>query len=176
MAEATAVPRAVLRGVAARISEHGLTDRAAALTYYGFLSLFPALIVAVALLGLLGNYPETYESIRLDPARRRPRRPPSTRSTAPSDDALRSRGTAGSLLGVGLAALPSTRPRAAPARRCAPSAPSTAPRERSAVLARATSTASTLTLDGRPDDAGRLHRDPRRRPDLLLDRRRGRAR
>jgi membrane protein len=46
-----------------RFGECQLTDRAAALAYYGFLSLFPALIVAVALLALLGSYPETYQSI-----------------------------------------------------------------------------------------------------------------
>ncbi len=46
-----------------RFGEVGLTDRAAALAYYGFLSLFPALIVAVALLALFGSYPETYRSI-----------------------------------------------------------------------------------------------------------------
>ena len=47
----------------ARFGEVGLTDRAATLAYYGFLSLFPGLIVAVSLLALLGSYPETYESI-----------------------------------------------------------------------------------------------------------------
>ena len=46
-----------------RFDEVGLTDRAAALAYYGFLSLFPALIVGVALLALFGSYPETYRSI-----------------------------------------------------------------------------------------------------------------
>lgn len=53
----------VAAGVYSRFSEVSLTDRAAALAYYGFLSLFPALIVAIALLALFGNYPETYESI-----------------------------------------------------------------------------------------------------------------
>jgi membrane protein len=38
-----------------RFSEHELTDRAAALTYYALMSLFPALLVGVALLGLLGE-------------------------------------------------------------------------------------------------------------------------
>ncbi|CAN5499141.1 YihY/virulence factor BrkB family protein [soil metagenome] len=47
----------------ARFGEIALTDRAATLAYYGFLSLFPGLIVGVALLALFGNYPETYESI-----------------------------------------------------------------------------------------------------------------
>ena len=53
----------VAKGVYERFGEVALTDRAAALAYYGFLSLFPALIVAVALLALFGSYPETYRSI-----------------------------------------------------------------------------------------------------------------
>jgi membrane protein len=39
------------------------THHAAALTYYGLMSLFPLMLVAVALLGLLGEYPGTYNSI-----------------------------------------------------------------------------------------------------------------
>jgi membrane protein len=54
---------AVARKSFDRFGEVGLTDRAAALAYYGFLSLFPALIVGVALLAMLGNYPDTYRSI-----------------------------------------------------------------------------------------------------------------
>lgn len=38
-----------------RVSDHRLTDRSAALTYYAMLSIFPALIVMVSLLGLLGH-------------------------------------------------------------------------------------------------------------------------
>ena len=34
---------------------HGMTDHAAALTYYAMMSLFPALLVIVSLLGLVGN-------------------------------------------------------------------------------------------------------------------------
>ena len=51
------------KGAFARFGDVELTDRAAALAYYGFLSLFPALIVAVAALALFGSYPETYMSI-----------------------------------------------------------------------------------------------------------------
>src|SRR5918995_6873671 len=54
---------AVAKGAYARFGEIQLTDRAATLAYYGFLSLFPTLIVAVALLALLGSYPETYDSV-----------------------------------------------------------------------------------------------------------------
>ena len=39
------------------------THHAAALTYYALMSLFPVLLLAVALLGLLGEFPDTYVSI-----------------------------------------------------------------------------------------------------------------
>lgn len=84
-----------------RVSGADLTDRAAALTYYGFLSLFPALIVGVALIGLFGTYPDTYNEIVA-----------TMRDTAPGpavdlvesalDDAVKNRGGAGGLLGIGL--------------------------------------------------------------------------
>jgi membrane protein len=39
------------------------THHAAALTYYALMSLFPLLLLGVSLLGLLGEYPKTYNSI-----------------------------------------------------------------------------------------------------------------
>jgi membrane protein len=39
------------------------THHAAALTYYALMSLFPTLLLAVALLGLLGQFPSTYNAI-----------------------------------------------------------------------------------------------------------------
>ncbi|MCX5251097.1 YihY/virulence factor BrkB family protein [Streptomyces sp. NBC_00201] len=45
---------AVLKGSLREFKDDELTDRAAALTYYGVLSLFPALLVLVSLLGLSG--------------------------------------------------------------------------------------------------------------------------
>jgi membrane protein len=39
------------------------THHAAALTYYALMSLFPTLLLGVSLLGLLGQFPDTYESI-----------------------------------------------------------------------------------------------------------------
>jgi membrane protein len=39
------------------------THHAAALTYYALMSLFPVLLLAVSLLGVLGQYPGTYNSI-----------------------------------------------------------------------------------------------------------------
>ena len=40
-----------------------MTHHAAALTYYALMSLFPAVLLALSLLGVLGQYPETYNSI-----------------------------------------------------------------------------------------------------------------
>jgi membrane protein len=40
-----------------------MTHHAAALTYYALMSLFPAVLVALSLLGLLGQYPDTYNAI-----------------------------------------------------------------------------------------------------------------
>jgi membrane protein len=51
------------KAIYSRFGEVQVTDRAAAQTYYSILSLFPGLLVVVALLSLLGSYPETYESI-----------------------------------------------------------------------------------------------------------------
>lgn len=46
---------AVLRRTFGEFKDDELTDRAAALTYYGILSLFPALLVLVSLLGIAGS-------------------------------------------------------------------------------------------------------------------------
>lgn len=88
------------KGAYSRFGEVGLTDRAAALAYYGFLSLFPALIVAVALLALFGSYPETYRSI-MDTLR--DAAPGEAVNTVDSAlrNVLRGRGAEG-LLGLGL--------------------------------------------------------------------------
>jgi membrane protein len=55
----TKLPRrawgAVLKGSLREFKDDELTDRAAALTYYGVLSLFPALLVLVSLLGIAGR-------------------------------------------------------------------------------------------------------------------------
>jgi membrane protein len=40
-----------------------MTHHAAALTYYALMSLFPAVLLALSLLGLLGQYPGTYNAI-----------------------------------------------------------------------------------------------------------------
>ncbi|MFD7081909.1 YihY/virulence factor BrkB family protein [Streptomyces sp. NPDC059918] len=47
--------KAVLRGTLKEFKDDELADRAAALTYYGVLALFPALLVLVSLLGIAGK-------------------------------------------------------------------------------------------------------------------------
>lgn len=46
---------AVLKGTVKEFKKDELVDRAAALTYYGILALFPALLVLVSLLGIMGK-------------------------------------------------------------------------------------------------------------------------
>jgi len=46
-----------------RFYDDQMTHHAAALTYYGLMSLFPAVLLALSLLGLLGEYPSTYNAI-----------------------------------------------------------------------------------------------------------------
>ncbi|MEV4200656.1 YihY/virulence factor BrkB family protein [Micromonospora globbae] len=53
---------ATLRRTVREFQEDKLTDWAAALTYYGVLSIFPGLLVLVSILGLLG--PETTETVK----------------------------------------------------------------------------------------------------------------
>jgi membrane protein len=92
---------AVAKAIYSRFGDVQVTDRAAAMTYYSILSLFPALLVVVSLLALVGAYPETYQSISS-----------TLRDAAPGTavdaidsalrDSLRSRTNAGVLLAVGL--------------------------------------------------------------------------
>src|SRR5215211_2191300 len=52
-----------LKRSATELRDDNLTDWAAALTYYAVLALFPALIVLVAILGLLGQDPKTTDAL-----------------------------------------------------------------------------------------------------------------
>jgi membrane protein len=92
---------ATLKRTLSEFRDDNLTDWAAALTYYAVLSLFPALLVLVALLGLFGQYPQTSNSLldivgKLGPA--------SAVDTVrgPIEGVVRAKGGAGALLGVGL--------------------------------------------------------------------------
>jgi membrane protein len=53
--------RAVLKRLPQQVKHHDLTDRAAALTYFGVLAIFPGVLVMVSILGLLG--PKTTQSM-----------------------------------------------------------------------------------------------------------------
>ncbi|HYH62632.1 MAG TPA: YihY/virulence factor BrkB family protein [Solirubrobacterales bacterium] len=55
--------RAVLKRTGLAFYDNQMTHHAAALTYYCLMSLFPAALLAVSLLGVIGQYPETYEAI-----------------------------------------------------------------------------------------------------------------
>ena len=54
---------ATLKRTASEFMENNLTDWAAALTYYGLLALFPALIAMVSLIGLVGDPQSTTSSL-----------------------------------------------------------------------------------------------------------------
>ena len=91
--------KAVVLRTVKEFQKDNITDWAAALTYYAVLSIFPALIVLVALLGLFGQ-PDTLTTL-ID----------IVRQLAPSaadsfEEAIRpviaEKGTAGALLGVGM--------------------------------------------------------------------------
>jgi membrane protein len=92
---------AVAKAIYNRFGEVQVTDRAAALTYYGILSLFPGLLVVVSLLALFGQYPQTYESIVTTLRDAAPGTAVDTINSA-LRDALSNRSNAGVLLAVGL--------------------------------------------------------------------------
>lgn len=54
---------AVVKRTLVSFYDDQMTQHAAALTYYALMSLFPALLIALSLLGLLGQYPATYDAI-----------------------------------------------------------------------------------------------------------------
>src|SRR4029453_19176644 len=86
----------------AGFQDDDLLDGAAALTFFALLSLFPALVVMVALLGVFGQYPQTIDSMAeiLTGAGAAEDTVDSIRG--PGDDVVRNTGGAGALLGLGL--------------------------------------------------------------------------
>jgi membrane protein len=80
----------------------GLTNLAAALTYRSVLSLFPGLIAFVALLGVVGQYPQTFNAVLQIAGSIAP---PSTIQaiSGPVRQVITNKGGAGALLGIGLA-------------------------------------------------------------------------
>jgi membrane protein len=90
-----------LRRTIAEYREDGLSDWAAALTYYALLSLFPAFLVFVALLGLFGQHPRTTNAL-LDIIKQIG--PSSAVDTfrGTIEGVIKNKGGAGGLLGVGV--------------------------------------------------------------------------
>src|ERR1700754_2503015 len=83
-------------------SEDNLSDWAAALPYYGLLSLFPALIALVAIIGLVGDPATTTKTITAMVTKLGPSSAADT-FAGPIKSITSNRGTAGILFIVGLA-------------------------------------------------------------------------
>jgi membrane protein len=54
---------AILKRTVLGFYDDQMTQHAAALTYYVLMSMFPALLLALSILGLVGQYPQTYDAI-----------------------------------------------------------------------------------------------------------------
>jgi membrane protein len=91
----------VLRRTFREFQDDNLMDWAAALTYYGVLALFPGVIVFVSLLGLLGQYPETFNAL-LDIVRQLASPATVDGIAGPLESVIREKQAAGALLGFGL--------------------------------------------------------------------------
>src|SRR3954447_10503413 len=103
-ADPTDLPRRswwqILKRTVKEFQDDNLTDWAAALTYYGVMSLFPMLIALVALLGLVGQS----DSINtlLDSFRQAGLGSVADNIEKPLTDVVHAKGGAGALLGIGL--------------------------------------------------------------------------
>jgi membrane protein len=91
----------VLKRTIKEFQDDNLTDWAAALTYYAVLALFPGVIVLVALLGLLGQYPQTFNAL-LDIVRQLGPASAVDTFAGPIEAVIREKEAAGALLGFGL--------------------------------------------------------------------------
>ncbi|MDX6603144.1 MAG: rane protein [Solirubrobacterales bacterium] len=93
---------ATLKRTISEFQEDNLTDWAAALTYYGLLSLFPALIATVSLLGLFGDPTSTTRSLTEIITELGPQSAAET-FRGPIESITENRGTAGVAFVLGLA-------------------------------------------------------------------------
>src|SRR3954465_4276709 len=91
---------AILKRAVKEFQDDNLTDWAAALTYYGVMSLFPMLIVLVALLGLVGQ--ESTITTMTDSLRTAGLDDVANNVQGPLDEIVRHKGGAGALVGIGL--------------------------------------------------------------------------
>jgi membrane protein len=92
--------RAVLKRTVKEFQADNLTDWAAALTYYSVMSLFPMLLVLVALLGLVGQ--ESTITTITDSLRTAGLKDVAKSVQGPLDEIVRNKGGAGALVGFGL--------------------------------------------------------------------------
>src|SRR3954451_12075121 len=88
---------AILRRTVKEFQDDNLSDWAAALTYYGVMSLFPMLIVLVALLGVVGQ--ESTINTVTDSLRTAGLNDVAKNVEGPLDEIVRNKGGAGALLG-----------------------------------------------------------------------------
>jgi membrane protein len=91
----------ILRRAVREFRDDNLTDWAAALTYYGVLALFPALVCLVALVGLFGQYPQTVNALLRIVEKVGPGSAAAT-LRGPITGVVQAKGGAGALLGLGL--------------------------------------------------------------------------
>ncbi|MDO9409384.1 YihY/virulence factor BrkB family protein, partial [Patulibacter sp.] len=56
-------PWAITKRTVVSFYDDQMTQHAAAITYYSLMSLFPAILLALSILGLVGEYPRTYDAI-----------------------------------------------------------------------------------------------------------------
>src|SRR4051812_6924406 len=92
----------LLKRTLKEFQDDNLTDWAAALTYYALLALFPALLVLVALLGVVGQ--ENTINTFIQSLRDAGLGSAADNIQGPLNDVVRQKGGAGALLGVGLLA------------------------------------------------------------------------
>jgi membrane protein len=92
---------AILKRAVREFRDDNLTDWAAALTYYGVLALFPALVCLVALVGLFGQYPDTVNAL-LGVVEKVGQGSAADTLRGPITDVVEGKGGAGALLGLGL--------------------------------------------------------------------------
>lgn len=94
---------ATIKRTATEFQEDNLSDWAAALTYYGLLSLFPALIAMVSLIGIFGNPKSTTDSLTEIITEIGPKSAAET-FKGPIESITKSSGSAGLALILGIAA------------------------------------------------------------------------
>jgi len=92
--------KAILKRTVKEFQDDNMTDWAAALTYYGVMSLFPMLLVLVALLGLVGQ--ESTITTMTDSLRSAGLGDVAKNVQGPLDEIVSNKGGAGALVGFGL--------------------------------------------------------------------------